>query len=219
MLPKVLALVRKFLRTQCILPSFSLLTECQKCRNISTGAVRRFLISRRAALFSSTLHFLALISFAVHTVFGCCAHHSHADHAQCCAAEEHACDHEHSQQSCDDQSEHANCCDHHSHTVPNEIDSQVTYLCGGHQCLSEHDGERHSHVPHKCCELRCVYITASVVSTVDLFDNDALMVAMLPTDTHWHSSKLYFDQNSYHLGTSDIHPVSVRCALTQSWQI
>ena len=176
-----------------------------------------FLYSRRTSVFSSALHFLALVSFTVHTVFGCCAHHSHADQTQCCATAEHACDHDHSQQACEDHS-HANCCDHSSHSVSDEIDSQVTFLCGGHQC-SEHEGEHHNHAPHKCCELRCVYITAAVVSTVDLFDNDALMVAMLPTDARWHISKLYFDQNSHHLGTSDIRPVSVRCALMQSWQI
>ena len=163
-------------------------------------------------MFAVTIKLLTLITFTVHAVLGCCAHHQHHPHSESCHAsvESSTCDHSHAHPGdCGDvaESTQKGCC----HDGVNQVQIQrMSESSNGSPCDGSHD----------CQQPRCNYVSAPTATF------DAVKAFSGPfafADKDLTVCQLTASANSSLLAwlSSSSPPLGSRCCCTflQSWQI
>jgi hypothetical protein len=154
-------------------------------------------------VFAAASNLLALITFSVHAVFGCCVHHHHhaLEYAFVATDAPSLCCHDHASDSHDEESEHKDCSEHNEHRSANSPEVP----CGG---------------SHDCNEPSCSFIAAlsnsltdiRVLSSCDVCFGDTTAFAPLVCFSQVKTSR-YFELAGPSASST------LRCALAQSWQI
>jgi len=163
-------------------------------------------------VFAVTIKLLTLITFTVHSVLGCCAHHQHHPHSEAChaAVESPACDHSHAHP--------GDCGDVAESTLKGCFHDGVDQ--GQTRGLSESSNGSTCDGSHDCQEPRCNYVSAPP-ETYDAMKAFSILFAYVGKDLS--VCQFTASANSFLLAwlSSSSPPLGSRCCCTlfQSWQI
>lgn len=161
-------------------------------------------------MFVVAFKLLTLITFTVHAVLGCCAHHQHHPRSEAChaAVDSSACDHSHAHPG--DRGDVAEST--HKGYCHDGVDQQqgMSESSSGSPCDGSHD----------CQELRCTYVSAPT-ETFDALKSFPVLVSYVGKDLTVCQFTASADSFLFAWLRSSSPPLGYRCCCTffQSWQI